>query len=116
MSKIHVKKGDLVEVIAGADRYNGKNEGEGKRGKVLATFPETNRVVVEGVAMVTKHQKPTRMGESGGIVQRESAIDASNVMLVCKSCGKAARTGIKVLEDGKKVRYCKRCGEILDAE
>ena len=102
MAKMHIKSGDEVIVISGKDK--------GKKGKVLSVFPETGKAIVEGVAMVKKHQKARVQGQESGIVNFEAAIDASNVMRVCSVCGKAARTGVKVLEDGSKSRYCKKCG------
>ena len=106
MKKMHVKRGDMVQVISGKDK--------GKEGKVITAIPETGKVVVEGVAMVTKHQKPRQQGQEGGIINVEAAIDASNVLRVCSKCGKPARTGVKVLEDGSKVRYCKKCQEVFN--
>ena len=106
MKKMHVKRGDLVQVISGKDK--------GKEGKVITAIPEKGKVVVEGVAMVTKHQKPRQQGQEGGIINVEAAIDASNVLRVCSKCGKPARTGVKVLEDGSKVRYCKKCEEVFN--
>ena len=103
MKKMHVKRGDVVKVISGKDK--------GKEGKIITAIPEKNKVVVEGVALVKKHQKARRQGEESGIITVEAAIDASNVMRVCPKCGKAARTGVKILEDGSKVRYCKKCEE-----
>ncbi|MCI6640053.1 MAG: 50S ribosomal protein L24 [Pygmaiobacter massiliensis] len=101
MSKIHVKTGDTVMVISGRDR--------GNTGKVLAVSPKEGKVIVEGRNMVTKHVKPRREGETGGIVKAESAIYASKVMPVCPKCGKAVRVG-HILNNGKKVRVCKKCG------
>ena len=106
MKKMHVKRGDIVKVISGKDK--------GKEGKVLTAYPETGKVVVEGVAMVKKHQKARMQGQESGILSKEAAIDASNVLRVCAKCGKAARTGVKVLEDGSKVRYCKKCEEVFN--
>lgn len=106
MKKLHVKRGDLVEVISGKDK--------GKQGKVVTAIPETGRVIVEGVAMVKKHQKAKVQGQESGILHMEAPIDASNVMRVCSKCGKPARTGIKILEDGSKVRYCKKCQEVYN--
>ena len=103
MKKMHVKRGDMVKVIAGKDK--------GREGKVVTAIPAKGKVVVEGVAMVSKHQKARMQGQESGIIKMEAAIDASNVMRICSKCGKAARTGIKVLEDGSKVRYCKKCNE-----
>ncbi|MBQ3037653.1 MAG: 50S ribosomal protein L24 [Lachnospira sp.] len=106
MKKMHVKRGDTVKVISGKDK--------GKEGKVITAIPETGKVIVEGVAMVKKHQKARMQGQESGIINMEAAIDASNVLRVCPSCGKAARTGVKVLEDGSKVRYCKKCQETFN--
>ena len=104
MSKIHVKTGDTVMVISGRDR--------GNTGKVLAVSPKEGKVIVEGRNMVTKHVKPRREGETGGIVKAESAIYASKVMPVCPKCGKPTRVGVSV-KDGKNVRVCKKCGAEL---
>lgn len=106
MKKMHVKRGDNVKVISGKDK--------GKEGKVIVAIPEENKVIVEGVAMVKKHQKARAQGQESGIIHKEAAIDASNVLRVCPNCGKAARTGVKVLEDGSKVRYCKKCQEVFN--
>ena len=111
MSKMHVRTGDTVLVLSGADK--------GKKGKVQKAFPETGRVIVEGVNIVKKHQKPRGQGVPGGIVEREAAINVSNVMIVCPKCGKPTRVGHKVNEgDGKlsrrKVRVCKKCSAVLD--
>ncbi|MDD6483860.1 MAG: 50S ribosomal protein L24 [Clostridiales bacterium] len=104
--KMHVKRGDLVKVIAGKDK--------GKEGKVITAMPEAGKVVVEGVAIVSKHQKARYQGQESGIIKMEAPIDASNVLRVCPKCNKAARTGIRVLEDGSKVRYCKKCNETFN--
>ena len=103
---MHVKTDDKVIVITGKDK--------GKEGKVIAALPKVGKVIVENVAMVTKHQKSRAQGQPGGIIQKEAAIDASNVMLVCQKCGKPSRAGIKVQEDGTKVRTCKKCGQQMD--
>ncbi|NLE69272.1 MAG: 50S ribosomal protein L24 [Clostridiales bacterium] len=104
--KVHVKTKDEVIVISGKDK--------GTKGKVLAVSPKTGRVTVEGVAMVTKHQKSRAQGQPGGIIRKEAAIDASNVMLVCQKCNKPSRAGKKVQEDGTKIRVCKKCGQQID--
>lgn len=104
--KLHVKTNDEVIVITGKDK--------GSKGKVITAMPKAGKVIVEGVAIATKHQKSRAQGQPGGIIKKEAAIDASNVMLVCQKCGKPARTGTKVLEDGKKVRVCKKCGQQID--
>ncbi len=101
-----VKSKDTVVVISGKDK--------GKQGQVTSVRPKDGKITVEGVAMVTKHQKARAQGQQGGIIHREAYIDASNVMLVCKKCGKATRVANKVLDDGKKVRVCKKCGAQID--
>lgn len=102
---MNVKVNDNVLVIAG--KY------KGKQGKVLATFPKVNKVVVEGVGIVHKHEKARKANESSKIVTEESPIDVSNVEVVCGKCGKATRVGHAVV-NGKKVRVCKKCGEVLE--
>ena len=102
MSKMTVKKGDQVVVLSGKDK--------GKQGEVLVAKPAEGKVVVEGVAIVKKAQRPTAMNQQGGIVEQEAAIDVSNVMLVCPSCGKPTRVGHGKDAEGKKVRICKKCG------
>ncbi len=104
--KLHVKTNDEVMVMTGKDK--------GVKGKVLKAFPKTGRIIVEGVSVSTKHQKSRAQGQPGGIIKKETSIDASNVMLVCQKCGKPSRYGKKVLENGKKVRICKKCGEQMD--
>ena len=99
----NIKKGDTVKVIAGKNKD--------KEGKVISVDPKNNKVVVEGVNMATKHLKPSVANQNGGRIEMEAPIDASNVMLVVN--GKATRVGFKV-EDGKKVRYAKSTGEVID--
>ena len=103
MSMLKIKKGDLVKVIAGADKD--------KEGKVLAVNQKDGKVVVEGVNMRTKHTKPSAANQNGGIVHQEGPIDASNVMLMHK--GTATRVGFK-MEGDKKVRFAKATGEVID--
>ena len=102
----HIKKDDQVIVISGNEK--------GKKGKVLSVDHENGRVIVEGVNMATMHKKPRRQGETGGIIQQEAALNMSNVMHICKKCGKPTRIGYTVLADGKKVRVCKKCNENFD--
>ncbi len=102
MNKLHVKTGDTVVIISGRDR--------GNRGKVLQVSPAEGKVIVEGQNIVTKHVKPRRQGEVGGLVKAEAALYASKVQLVCPKCDKATRPAHKVV-DGRKVRVCKHCGE-----
>ena len=104
MNKLNVKKGDTVVVISGKDK--------GKQGKILAAMPEDQRVIVQNVNMITAHVKPRKQGEEGGIIQRETPIYASKVMLVCPKCGKPTRVGHTVI-DGEKVRACKKCGAAI---
>ena len=101
-----VKKNDTVLVITGKDA--------GKTAKVLSALPKTNKVVVEGVNMQKKHKKARSAQEVSAIQTQAGPIDASNVMVVCSKCKKAARIGRKVLEDGSSVRYCKKCGETFN--
>ena len=104
--KLHVKKGDTVEIISGKDKS--------KRGKVLTALPKEGKIIVEGVNILTKHRKPRSVGEEGGIIKVEGPIYASKAMLVCNKCNKATRVGRRILEDGTKVRVCKVCNEIID--
>ena len=96
-----IKKDDKVVVLSGKDK--------GKQGKVLLCDPKAGKVTVEGVNVATKHQKPRKQGEEGGIIKVETPIYASKVQLVCPKCGKATRVAHKIT-DGKKVRVCKKCG------
>ena len=104
MSKVHVKTGDKVVVINGKDR--------GKQGKVLQVSPSEGKVIVEGVNIVSKHVKPRKMGEAGGIIKAESALYADKVQVICPKCGRPTRVGHMIDDKGKKVRVCKKadCG------
>jgi len=102
---MHIKKNDMVKVIAGREK--------GKTGKVLSVTKEKGRILIEKVNLVKRHQKPDATGK-GGIVEKEAPLRVSNVMLVCSKCNTGVRVGHKVLEDGKKVRVCKKCQELLD--
>ncbi len=104
--KMHVKKGDTVELISGKDR--------GKTGKVLTVFPKTNRVIVEGINMLTKHVKPSQEMQQGGIIHQEGPVHGSNVLIYCPKCKRGRRAGKKILKDGTRVRVCRTCGETLD--
>ena len=96
-----IKKDDKVIVLSGKDK--------GKQGKILSADPKAMKVVVEGVNVATKHQKPMKQGQEGGIIKIETPIYASKVQLVCPKCDKGTRVGYKLV-DGKKVRVCKHCG------
>jgi large subunit ribosomal protein L24 len=100
-------KNDLVEVLTGKD--------SGKKGKILKVIPEKNRVIVQGVGFIKKHTRPNpQKNIKGGIAEREAPIHASNVMIVCPECQKRTRVGKKFLEDGRKVRICRKCDGVLD--
>ena len=103
MSTFKIKKGDTVKVIAGKDKD--------KEGKVISVDRKNNKVLVEGINKITKHEKPSVANQNGGIVQKEAPIDASNVMYVHN--GKPTRLGA-VIKDGKKVRVAKKTGEVID--
>lgn len=104
--KFHVKKDDMVKIIAGKEK--------GKTGKVLRVFPAKSRVVVEGLNVIKRHTRPSQINPEGGIVEKEAPLSISNVMLVCGSCSEPARTGMRKLEDGSKARYCKKCDASVD--
>jgi large subunit ribosomal protein L24 len=102
-----IRKNDTVVVTAGRDR--------GKRGRVLRILPEKNRLIVEGVNMIKRHTRPNPAKQvKGGIVEREASLHASNVQLVCPECGASTRIGRKTLEDGRKVRVCRKCEGVID--
>ena len=101
-----LKKNDLVMVIAGKER--------GKSGRILRVFPGKNRVLIEKVNFIKRHSRPSGQMRQGGIVEKEAPIHVSNVMIICEKCNLPIRVGKKILDDGKKVRACKKCGELLD--
>ena len=105
MAKLKIKKGDHVVVITGKDK--------GKKGEVLKVMPEENRVIVKGVAMVRRHQRQTPSQE-GGIIAKEASIHVSNLSLEDPKDGKPTRVGFKFLKDGRKVRFARRSGEVID--
>lgn len=104
--KLHVKKGDMVQVITGKDA--------GKKGKILSADPEKSRIIVEGVNIVKRHTRPTQGRPQGGIIEKEAAIASSNVMIYCSKCKEPVRINKKFLADGKKIRVCNQCGEEFD--
>ena len=112
MSKTVIKTGDEVVLLTGQYKYKKDENGKVKTHKVIAVSPKEDKVIVEGVNGVHKHVKARRQGETGGIVDTNAAIYASKVAIACPKCGKAARVGSKVLENGKKVRIAmhKKCG------
>lgn len=101
-----IKKNDTVLVVAGVEK--------GKKGRVIGVDPQRNRVTVEGIRMIKKHLKPSNKYKQGGIIEREAPIHRSNLMLVCPKCEKPTRIGHSILENGDKVRRCKKCGEVTE--
>lgn len=104
MPGVNIRKDDEVQVIHGKDR--------GARGRVVRVLPRERRIMVEGVARAKKHSRPSKRRQQGGIIDIEQFVDISNVALVCKTCGQPTRVGHR-LEDGKKVRVCRKCGADL---
>ena len=103
---MQIRKNDSVMVISGKER--------GKTGKVLRVNPKEDAVIIERVNVVKRHTKPRGPQQSGGIVEKEASIPASNIMIMCDKCNAPVRMGRRVLADGNKVRVCRRCGEALD--
>ena len=103
---MQIRKNDSVMVIAGKER--------GKTGKVLRVLNEKDAVIIERLNIVKRHTKPRGPQQSGGIVEKEAAIHASNIMILCEKCNAPARIGRKILTDGKKIRICRNCKEALD--
>lgn len=114
MSKVHVKTGDTVILLTGKYEDKFTSKGDRKTGKILEVSPKEDKVIVEGINIITKHVKPTRMGESGGIIRTEAPVYASKVQLVCPKCGKPTRVGHTFDDDGKKLRLCKKCGKSFE--
>lgn len=102
----HIKKNDTVMVIAGKEK--------GKSGKVLRILPKKDRAVVEKVNFIKRHMRPGPHSRQGGIVEKENPINISNLMVVCGKCTDPTRVGRRVLEDGSRVRFCKKCDEIIE--
>ncbi len=107
-AKTHLKINDQVEVIAGKDK--------GRVGKVIMVNAHDGKAIVEKINMIKRHTKPSQMNQQGGIIEKEAALDASNLMVICPKCSKTSRVGKKILEDGSKVRICKKCNESLEAK
>lgn len=101
-----IRKGDTVVIIAGRDR--------GKRGKVRRALPNEDRVIVEGLNMIKRHSRARKATRQAGIIELEAPLRVSNAMLICQKCGNPARVGFHFLDDGKKVRICNSCGEVID--
>jgi len=103
---MNIRKNDTVLVIAGKDR--------GKKGRVRFAYPRKERLLVEGINFVKKHSRARGAVRQAGIIEREAPIHISDVMLVCNKCNKPARVGSRFLADGRKVRFCRSCGEVID--
>ena len=103
---LRIKKEDTVVVLTGKE--------QGKRGRVIAVFPKTGRILVERVNMIKKHMKPNQQYKQGGIIEMEASLITSNVMLVCPKCDKPTRVANQILEDGRKFGVCKKCKEVMD--
>jgi large subunit ribosomal protein L24 len=101
-----LKKNDLVMVISGKEK--------GKSGRILRVFRQKNRVLIEKVNFIKRHTRPSGQMRQGGILEKEAPIHVSNVKIICEKCNLPIRVGRKILDDGKKVRVCKKCGEVLD--
>jgi large subunit ribosomal protein L24 len=101
-----IRKNDTVVIVAGKD--------SGKKGKVRHSLPNEDRVIVEGLNMIKRHSRAGRAARQAGIIELEAPIHVSNVMLVCEKCGKPTRVGFRFLDDGKKVRICNSCQEVID--
>ena len=102
----HIKKNDTVKVIAGKDK--------GKSGKVLRVIPKKERAIVEKLNMVKRHLKPSQQSRQGGILERGAPIHISNLALICSKCTDPTRVGYRLLDDNRKVRFCKKCQELID--
>ena len=103
-----IGKGDRVIILSGED--------SGKEGVILKVDPAKNRAIVEGINFIKRHQKPTQKSPQGGIVEKEASVNMSNLMVVCGKCNMGVRTKTIILQDGGKVRACKRCGEIIASQ
>jgi|UniRef100_A0A7V3VT44 large subunit ribosomal protein L24 len=103
---LNIRKDDTIVVLSGKDKN--------KKGKVLRVVPEDDKVIVQGIHMIKKHQRPSASVREGGIVEREAPLYASKVMVVCPNCGEPTRVAHKRVEGGKSVRVCKKCGELID--
>ncbi|MCL5276898.1 MAG: 50S ribosomal protein L24 [Deltaproteobacteria bacterium] len=102
---LYIKKGDTVKVTSGNDR--------GKTGKVISVNPNRRTVTVEKVHVAKKHTKPSNTSPTGGIIEKNLPISISNVLLFCKNCNRGVRVGFRFLDDGSKVRYCRKCNEVI---
>jgi large subunit ribosomal protein L24 len=107
-TKLKIRKNDMVMVVTGRER--------GKTGKVMRVIPDEGRVIIERLHIVKRHSKPRGATSPGGIIEKESSSDISNVMIMCDRCNAPVRVGIKAAVDGEKSRACRRCGEVIGNE
>ena len=103
---LSIKKNDTVLVMTGKEK--------GKRGRVISVYPSKDRLLIEKLNIIKKHMKPTKKYAQGGIIEKEAPIHVSNVMLICPKCSKPTSIGTSILQDGRKVRACKKCREVID--
>lgn len=103
---LSIKKNDRVVVVSGKEK--------GKEGRVLTVLPKKSRLIIEKINIIKRHMKPSRKYAQGGIIEKEGSVHISNVMLICRRCHKPVRIGNKVLDDGRKVRVCRKCKEVID--
>jgi large subunit ribosomal protein L24 len=103
---LNIKKNDTVMVMSGEEK--------GKKGRVLSVLSSDNRILIESINMIKRHMKPSKKYSQGGIIEKEAPVNRSNVMLVCPKCDKTTRIGQNILENGEKIRSCKKCGEVID--
>jgi large subunit ribosomal protein L24 len=103
---LDIKKNDTAQVITGDEK--------GKKGRVLSVFKSEDKIILERLNMIKKHMKPSKKYQQGGIIEKEAPVHRSNVMLVCPKCDKPTKVGNKRLENGKKIRECKQCGEVIE--
>jgi len=106
VNKVNFKKGDNVLVISGDDK--------GKSGKIVSIFPRKMKVIIEGVNFLKKHNKPTQKVPQGGVIEKEGTLNISNIKLICNKCNKPTNIKRERTKEGKRVRVCKKCGEIID--
>ncbi len=115
-AKYKIRKGDPVVITAGKNKLTKTQNTKLKGAKVMSVDRDKGMVIVENANLVKKHTRPNQLNPDGGIVEKPMPIDISNVMYLCPKCDKGVRLGVKILDSGKKARYCKSCGEIIDKD
>jgi len=106
VQKFHIKKNDLVMVVNGREK--------GKSGRVLRVLPEKEKLIIEKINFIKRHTRPHGQQKQGGIIEKEAPLHVSNVMLLCEKCNKPVRIGHRLIEGDRKVRFCRKCGELFD--